>query len=157
MKKANDSNNQTQLEDQIQNLTSKNQELDNKWRRALADYQNLEKRVADQRSMLVKMATLNLLNNLLPIVDDLDRAAAHLNDAGINMITKQLEDMLREEGVTEIKALGELFDPQTMECVEVVSGEKDQVVKVAQKGYSLHDTILRPAKVEVGNGQPNTK
>lgn len=136
----------------IQNLESQVSELDTKWKRALADYQNLEKRSADQRAMFAKLATMSLIGKILSVTDDFERAAKHIEDPGLGMIAKQFSDILKEEGLEEIEAAQQTFDPLTMECVEVVEGEKDQVIRVAQKGYRLYDSVLRPAKVEVGGG-----
>lgn len=137
--------NRAELEAQITTLT-------NQWKRALADYQNLEKRIETQQANIIRLASVNIIQKLLPVVDDLERAAHHLHDSGIDMILKHLKSLLDSEGVTQIDAQGKTFDPVHMECVEMVDGEKDQVIRVIQHGYMLNQTVLRPAKVEVGNG-----
>jgi len=142
----------TRDNDQIKILEEKIIDLDSKWKRALADYQNLQKRTENDKSRFAKLANATLVEKLLSIIDDLERAAAHVKDEGINMIVKQFSILLEEEGVEEIIAHGQVFNPETMECVEITAGEKEMVVKVAQKGYMLNDFILRPAKVEVGSG-----
>lgn len=134
-------------------LAEKAVELETKWKRALADYQNLENRVAQQKAMYIKLANASLIEKMVGVMDDLQRAASHVNDNGLNMILKSFETILKEEGVEEIKAQGEIFDPLTMECVEVVSGPKDRIIKVTQKGYKLYESVIRPAKVEVGAGE----
>ncbi len=121
--------------------------------RALADYQNLEKRVAAKQVQMIKMATSGFILKLIPIIDHLSRAAKHLNNQGLEMILKQLNDLLLDEEVRQIEALGLTFNHETMECVELVEGEKDKVIEVVEIGYQMGDTVLRPAKVKVGNNQ----
>lgn len=137
---------------EIEKLESRIAELETLWKRALADYQNLEKRVADQKSMYIKLANMSLIQNLIDVEDDLERASNHLKDKGLEMIVSRLKVVLKDEGLEEIVVENQNFDPSTMECVEVVEGQKDVVMKVAQKGYRLYDTVLRPVKVEVGSG-----
>lgn len=137
--------NTAELETQIITLT-------NQWKRALADYQNLEKRIETQQANIIRLASVNIIQKLLPVIDDLERAVYHLHDSGIDMILKHLKSLLDSEGVTQIDVQGKVFDPVHMECVEMVGGKKDQVIRVIQHGYMLNQTVLRPAKVEVGNG-----
>ena len=130
-------------------------ELKDKLARTLADYQNQDKRHAAQRIQMVKYANETLLNKFVTSLDDLDRAQKHLNDAGLGFVIKQINDLLKEEGVTPIDPVGADFDPLTMDCSEVVEGEKNKVIKTTLKGYLYHDKTLRPAKVEVGSGAPD--
>lgn len=127
-------------------------ELKDKLARTLADYQNQDKRHSAQRIQMVKFANESLLSKFITILDDLDRAQKHLNDAGLGFVIKQINDLLKEEGVTSVDPVGANFDPLTMDCSEVVEGEKDRVVRTSLKGYLYHDKTLRPAKVEVGGG-----
>ncbi len=120
--------------------------------RALADYANLERRFQQQSSAVVKFANSNLLGKLLDIRDHLALASVQIKDPGLGMISKSLDKLLGEEGVTEIKTDG-LFDPLTMECQEQGEGIKDQIIKVIRPGYLLHDRVLRSARVVVGSGQ----
>ncbi len=129
--------------------------LDDKFKRALADYQNQEKRHQTQKTFLAKFANEALLDKILPVIDDLERAQAHLHDAGLGHVLKQFQQVLSGEGLTPIESDGADFDPETMDCAEVVAGPKDQVVRTVSKGYRLFEKVLRPAKVEVGNGVAN--
>lgn len=129
------------------------EEVTAKWKRALADYQNLEKRIETHQQQFVKFANATLIQKLLPVVDDLERALQHIEDNGIDLILKNLRETLESEGVKRIKAENQMFDANTMECVETVKGKKDKVVRVISQGYMLHETVLRPAKVEVGRGE----
>ncbi|MEK7525100.1 MAG: nucleotide exchange factor GrpE [Patescibacteria group bacterium] len=131
--------------------------LDDKFKRALADYQNQEKRHEAQRSLLARFANEALLDKILPVLDDLERAQNHLKDAGLGHVLKTFHQVLASEGVTVIESDNTDFDPATMDCAEAVAGEKDKVVKTIAKGYRLFDKILRPAKVEVGDGTAPTE
>lgn len=137
---------------QVTQLKSQLTEVEAKWKRALADYQNLEKRTANNQSLYVKLASVTLIEKLLPILDDLKRAAKHINDEGLHMVLKQFQTLLKSEGVTTINAQAQTFDPQLMECVEMVAGEANTVAEVLEDGYQIGDTVIRPAKVKVGKG-----
>ena len=125
---------------------------DDQLKRALADYQNLAKRVEAERLEFVKYVLEQFLGKLLPAVDGLEAASAHLKDQGLDLAVSQLKTILTDEGVKEMSLLNQVFDPKTAECVEIVPGKKDQVVSVTQKGYLLNDKVLRPARVKVGKG-----
>ena len=124
--------------------------LEAQWKRALADYQNLEKRTAVEKQQFVKLANLSLITQLLPVLDDLERADKHLNDPGLTLIYKRLKEVLEGEGITEIEALNQPFDPNKMECVEKGEGQDDMVNRVDTKGYKLGEIVIRPARVAVG-------
>lgn len=124
-------------------------ELTNKWKRALADYQNLEKRVAQERYEFVQYSNALLINKLLEVMDDLEKAEQHIKDQGLSLAIHKLRKVLRDEGVEEI-SIGKKFDPTLMECVEMVEGKSG--IEMTQKGYFLNKKILRPAKVKVGKG-----
>lgn len=138
--------------------------LDN-WRRAEADFDNYRKRVEQERAEASKFASMPLILNILPILDDLDRAfksvpekLAHLTwTEGIRLIQRKLQATLEAQGVTEIKALGEDFDPSVHEAVGQTPGEDGKVIEEAQKGYKLHGRVIRPAFVIVGNGQTSNR
>jgi len=126
------------------------EEYKTKYLRALADYQNLEKRINLEKQELIKMANKNLLLKILPIVDDLEKAEIFVKDDGLKLVKDNFLKFLKNEGVEEIEVLGKEFDPQLAEAVEVVKGEKDNiVVEVLRKGYRLGDKILRVAQVKV--------
>ncbi|PJA21178.1 nucleotide exchange factor GrpE [Candidatus Beckwithbacteria bacterium CG_4_10_14_0_2_um_filter_47_25] len=128
------------------------QPQDDQLKRALADYQNLTKRVEAERLEFVKYVLEQFLAKLLPVVDALEAASTHLKDQGLGLALQQLKTVLAEEGVKEMSLINQPFDPKTAECVEIIPGKKDQVVSVTQKGYLLNDKVLRPARVKVGKG-----
>jgi molecular chaperone GrpE len=137
----------------LSELQEKIDELEENWKRAIADYHNLEKRIKDQQKNFVRLANASLIDKLLGALDDLERATLHLKDDGLNIIYEQFWEVLTSEGVSEIKAQGRRFNPETMDCVEMTMGPKNKVTKVQLKGYSLNDQVIRPARVEVGKGK----
>lgn len=123
----------------------------NKYLRALADYQNLEKRVASQKVELVQYATESFIKKLLPAIDILEKASIHMDDPGLDLALKQLYDVFKTEQLEKIEVLSKPFDPITMECVEVVECDKNDIVlEEIQKGYTLAGKIIRIARVKVG-------
>ncbi len=132
-------------------LTNRIKELEENWKRALADYQNLEKRIKQEKEIFVRLATASVIDKTLGVLDDLDRANQHLKDEGLNLVVKRFKDVLESEGVKEINVEGREFDPKTMECVEMVAGPNNRIISVVQKGYTLNDQLIRPVKVKVGH------
>lgn len=122
-------------------------------KRALADYQNLTKRVESERLEFIKYVLEQFLVKLLPTLDALEAAAGHLKDQGLDLALNQLKTVLSDEGVKEMAVLNQPFDPKLAECLEIVPGKKDLVISVAQKGYLLNEKVLRPARVKVGKGE----
>ncbi len=139
--------------EQLNDCQGQLNDLENKWKRALADYANLEKRIDNEKQSFVKYSNLKLLEKLLPILDDLEAAENHLKDQGLKIILNKLKEILKSEGVEEIKTHGEEFQPEAMEVIEMVAGPKNKVMEVSNKGYLLDDRILRVAKVKVGGIQ----
>ena len=128
----------------------KPEDFENRLKRALADYANLEKRIEREKESFVKLANAQLLDKLLSVLDDFELCEEHLNDEGVSLVCERFKEVLESEEVEEIKASGQKFDPETMDAVEIVSGPKNKVVEVILKGYLLNDKVLRPAKVKVG-------
>lgn len=125
-------------------------ELEAKYLRSLADYQNLEKQTEAWRQEYVQYANDRLVNQLLEVLDDLEKAADHLNDEGLKIAIDKLQKILKNNGLEEIAARGKDFDPNLMEAIETVpGGEEHKVVEVTQKGYKLNDKVIRSAKVTV--------
>jgi molecular chaperone GrpE len=142
-----------EAEEQIRELTTQLAEMEANWKRALADYQNAQKRQQQQQQLMAQLACSQLVERLLPALDHLELAASHLNDSGLAMVAKQFEDALAAEGISVIEAAGEDFDPNRMECIEQVPGTKDKVISVIVRGYQAGSQIIRPAKVRVGTGE----
>lgn len=126
------------------------EELTNNWKRALADYQNLEKRMSQEKKEWGKFATGDLILKLLPVLDNLEKAARHLKNTGLNLALKQFLDVLRNEGLEPLEVVGKEFNPQEMECLEVVAGdEENKVAEEVRRGYKLEGKVLRVAQVKV--------
>ncbi|QQG44641.1 MAG: nucleotide exchange factor GrpE [Candidatus Roizmanbacteria bacterium] len=121
-----------------------------KYLRALADYQNFEKRVRQEKEYVAKMAEARIILKFLPFLDNLEKAEIFIKDQGLKMIKDQLIQALKQSGVEELDLQNKEFDPQYAEAVEVVEGDKDNiVVEVLQKGYLFEGQLLRPAQVKV--------
>jgi molecular chaperone GrpE len=143
----------TKSDDSVQKMLELEQkavELEDKLKRSLADYSNLEKRIESQRQMFVTLATTAIVTRMIEILDDLYLAQNHLNDVGLKMAIDKFVNVLKSEGLEEINAEGEDFNPETMEVTEVVEGETNKVVNVKKRGYSLNGHVIRPAQVAVG-------
>ena len=137
---------------QIAQLSHDLQQVQEKLARALADYNNLEKRFERDSKSIVLFANANMLEKLLEVRDHLGMAAlAGGADPSLKMILTSFDKILADEGVTEVDVTG-AFDPVAMECHETEPGVKDKIVRVIRRGYRLHDRILRPARVVVGSG-----
>lgn len=135
-----------------QKLEERSIDLENKLKRALADYANLEKRWEKEREEFLKFSNAQLLRKILEILDELQLCECYLNDKGLALVCDKLRELLKSESIQRISALGEEFDPQTMEAVEMIAGPKNKVIDVVRDGYRFGGKILRPAKVKVGNG-----
>jgi molecular chaperone GrpE len=140
--------------EETEKLKAQVEELTNHWKRALADYQNLERRFNQEKTEFVQYANTSLILRLLSVLDHLERAQAHLKDEGLELALKEFRRVLAEEGLSEIEVVGKEFDPQAMEAVEIVPGEKDhEVVAVLAKGYCLKEKVIRPAKVKISQSR----
>ncbi|HOX96311.1 MAG TPA: nucleotide exchange factor GrpE [Candidatus Woesebacteria bacterium] len=137
---------------EIEKLTTRISELEENYKRVLADYQNQERRFKETQSQIIKFASASLLEKILLNLDSLELAQKHLQDSGLGIVIKQLFETLKTEGLQLIESDDKTFNPLTMDCIEVVAGEKNQVVETISKGYFLFDKVLRPAKVKVGSG-----
>jgi molecular chaperone GrpE len=131
-----------------------------RWVRERADMDNLKKRAARERADVVKFGTEQVLKDLLPVVDNLQRAVEHAQGGGdgqplvegVALVLKSFLDVLERHGVTRVHAKGKPFDPthhEAMAQVESAEHAPNSVVEEHQAGYLLHDRLLRPALVTV--------
>jgi molecular chaperone GrpE len=134
----------------IEDLKNQVNDLNNRYLRALADYQNLTKRTSEQVDQIRKYAAEIYIVRMLPILDTLENAFVQLNDPGLALAIKEFQLVLTELGVVRIKTVGEKFNPHEMECIEVTEGEDEVVVSEALSGYKLNGKIIRVARVKVG-------
>jgi len=134
------------------------------WQRATADFINFKRRTEQEREEQARFANTALILNVLPSADDLERALQHVDPAlegsvwidGVRQILRKLKGALAAAGVTEIEAVGEVFDPNLHEAIAEGEGEEGRVVSEAQRGYMLGGRVIRPSMVVVGRGNsPN--
>lgn len=134
----------------ILELEQKNTLLEDKLKRSLADYSNLEKRIESQRQFFVTLATTAIITKMIETLDDFVLTYNHLQDQGLKIAIDKFTSVLRSEGVEEINPISSDFDPETMECVEACNGENNHVISVRKLGYKLNGHVIRPAQVVVG-------
>jgi molecular chaperone GrpE len=131
-----------------------------RWLRERADLENLKKRAVRERAEAIRFANESVLRDLLPVMDNLERAVEHARGGGdgqplvegVALVLKSLRDVLERHGVTRIEAKGAPFDPahhEAMAHVESAEHEPNSVVDEHQPGYRLNDRLLRPALVSV--------
>lgn len=140
-------------EKETEALLQKIQETEDKYRRALADYQNLQRRTIDEKREWAKLSNKDLVLKLLPILDTLMLAEKHTKDQNFVLTVGQFLQVLRDEGIERIKTVGETFDPLIMEVVDTREGEEHKVLEEVKAGFKSGDVILRPALVVVGKGK----
>ncbi|HEU4760552.1 MAG TPA: nucleotide exchange factor GrpE [Dehalococcoidia bacterium] len=130
------------------------------WQRAEADFQNYKRRAEQERDESRRFGLASLIINVLPILDDFERAFGSLDARlagltwfeGIFHIYRKFQQTLQNAGVTAIEAEGQPFDPRYHEAVAHADGDDGKVLAEVQRGYKLHDRVLRPAMVVVGRG-----
>ncbi len=144
------------------NLREENDELRDRHMRALADFENFRKRADREKQNHFRYALADAFRDLLPVLDNFDRALEHAEKGdefhrGVALIYKQMFDMLQRYGLRQIDEARIRFDPNIHEAVvrdEDPNIPANTVVQILQKGYFLHDRLLRPALVKVAVGGP---
>jgi molecular chaperone GrpE len=150
----------TEEQQRIQELESKLDELSQKNLRLQADYDNFRRRTREEQAASLKYKSQSLLEQLLPALDNFERALkteasneqAKTLIQGMEMVYRQLADALKQEGLTEVPSVGEKFDPNMHQAVMQVENseyESNTVIEELQKGYMLKDRVIRPAMVKV--------
>ena len=134
-------------------------ELDDRYKRILAEFENFKKRSAKEREGLYNSILSDVIEVILPVVDNLENAAkVETKDEsykqGVELVLKQFKDVLTSKGIEEIKAVGETFDPSLHEAVSSVQddtkGEKE-IVQEYRKGYKIGNRVIRHSMVVVAN------
>jgi molecular chaperone GrpE len=132
------------------------------WQRAQADYINFKKRSEQEKDEVKQFGNAMLIVSLLPVLDDLERALASVSANmagltwvdGVRLIYRKLRTILEAQGLSEIKAVGQPFDPKLHEAVLRAPGEEGIVLEELQKGYRLREErVIRPSMVVVGQGK----
>lgn len=135
-------------------------ELKDKYLRSLADSENARKRIRQQSEESVRIQREALLRELLPIVDDLERAVDAASGGGngksivegVEMVLRSIHDLLRGQGVIQVSAIGQRFDPMRHEAVDQIESsteEPNTIVREFNRGYLIGERVLRPARVTV--------
>lgn len=146
------------LKRQLEEVTREKDDLYDRLLRKLADFNNYRKRVEKEKEETIKFASARIIKDLLPIIDNFEKAIATCNNRddnfykGIELIYKQLMEILIKNGVEGIKAKGEQFDPSYHEAIgtEAMEDKEDNIIlEEYQKGYLLHNKLLRPSLVKV--------
>lgn len=154
-----------ELEAVLEQTKKETEHFRDKWMRAAADLENYKKRSQKERDEVAKFANEKLLKDFLPVVDDVDRALQSLqskaNDPvaqvlidGVKLVQKKFLSQLEKHQVMAFEAEGEVFDPARHEAVQQINSEvpAGKVVTQLQRGFLIHDRLLRPAMVVVSLG-----
>ena len=150
------------LEEQVAALEAERDEHLNDLKRVAAEFENYRKRVARDQESLVARAHERLVKELLPVLDDLERALAAAEEheeakleEGVRLVQRELAAALQREGLAEIDTDGQ-FDPHVHEALlsQPSDAEEGSVIEVVQKGYTLGDRVVRPARVVVAAPKP---
>ena len=145
---------------EIERLTELAEENNNRYLRAQADFDNFRRRTVKEREELAKYASLKVVEQLVPVLDNFERAIQVSGEnqdfesfsKGVQMIFRQLSQVLDQEGLQQMNAVGQPFNPEYHQAImQVESDEYEEgiVVEEVQKGYMLKDKVLRPAMVKV--------
>ncbi len=132
-------------------------DLEAQLKRAVADYQNLEKRVTEGRSELTSFVGTELIRKMLPVLDHLEQSLSGMTETdrqngwarGVELAVKEFDQVLAQEGLDQIATDG-AFDPSLHEAVDTRDGEDNKILEVVRKGYTLNGKVIRPAQVVVG-------
>lgn len=148
-------------DDEIAALKQQIAQLNDKYLRLSAEYDNFRKRTIKEKAEIKTYATTDVITGLLPVIDDFERAIAHINEAadvdalrqGVELIFKKFNEFLTKSGVTPIPATGEVFDTDLHEAITKMPAPepdmKGKVLDCVEKGYRLGDKVIRFAKVVV--------
>jgi molecular chaperone GrpE len=144
-------------EGEVQKLKAERETLLDRLARAQAEFENARRRAAKEQQDFRDFATVDAIKSLLPVIDSFERALQAKSEAGdfrtgVELIYKQLQDVLAKMGVRPIAAKGEQFDPHVHEAIEMVEtpdAADHEVLEEWQRGYKFKDRLLRPAMVRV--------
>ena len=150
-----------ELERELAEARAKGEEHLYNWQRSAADFANFKRRTDEERAMVGQFSNALLIGKLLAVLDDFDRALesvpAEAHDSwieGVQLVERKLRGVLEAEGVTQIEAIGQPFDPNLHEAVaheETADHPDNEVIDEVQRGYRLHDRVIRPSLVRVAN------
>jgi len=158
--------------EEFEQMKAENEEKQKQMLYTIAEYENSRKRTEREKEDFLKYATENFVKDLIPVMDSIDHAveAARSSDTetekgfialreGVELIQKQFLGSLEKRGVLAIETEGETFDPQKHEAISMAESEaipENNIIQAFQKGYILHDRVVRPSMVVVSKGYPET-
>jgi molecular chaperone GrpE len=142
--------------EELTQLRGQAAEYEDRWKRSAAEFQNYKRRTEQERAELLRGANGSLILDLLPVLDDLERALANVPPdqeeskwvEGVRLVERKFRSILEREGLRPLEAIGQPFDPALHEAV---GGSGSHVAQEYQRGYKLHGRTLRPAMVLVGD------
>ncbi|SEG28103.1 nucleotide exchange factor GrpE [Sphingobacterium lactis] len=147
---------------ETQDLTNQLQEANDKYARLFAEFDNYKKRTSREKVELLQSAGKDVIIKLLPVLDDFDRALGFMKDIpnddpvkqGVDLVYNKLQKTMDQLGVKEINVIGQPFDPEFQEAITSIPAPSDdlknKVIDVIEKGYLMNDSVIRFAKVVVG-------
>ena len=152
------------IEEQAVNFEQKYSELNDKYLRLSAEYDNFRKRSLKEKMELIKTAGEDILINIIPVMDNFERAMKSINDnsseegkatrEGVELIYNKFKEFLLQRGVKEIDSVGQQFDTEFHEAITKIQAPtedmKGKVIDVVEKGYMMHEKVIRFSKVVVG-------
>jgi len=152
---------QDEATDEVSLLRAQATEYEDRWKRSVAEFQNYRRRVEGERSEAIRGANSSLLREVLPVLDDLERALANIPPEfteskwveGAQLVERKFRAIMERQGLTPIESVGQPFDPALHEAI---GGSGTYVEQEFQRGYRLNGRTLRPAMVIVG-AAPATK
>lgn len=144
---------------EIENLKAELENKNDLLLRTAAEFDNFKKRTERERLTVAEYAKANVIKELLPILDNIDRASFSEKDTpeyikGIELIVKQFESLGEKLGISEVAKVGDTFDPNFHDAVMHIEDEtlgENVIAEVLQKGFKIGDTVIRPAMVKVAN------
>ena len=153
--------------DQIQKLTDERDQLRDQVLRAMADFKNFRARVEAEKRTAMRFASEKLATDLLPVLDNFERTVAHLDQGvsveamrgGIQAVERQFRTVLEAQGIRRIESLGQPFDTERHEALgfqESAEHEEGHVAGEIEPGYTMHDKVIRPARVRVAQKPSGT-
>ena len=156
--------------EQLKNAKAESDEKQKQMLYKMAEYDNLKKRADREKKDFLKYANESLVKDLVPVLDSIDQAVGAAQEVeietaegftalreGVELIQKQLLGSLEKRGVSVIDTEGEIFDPQKHEAVSMAPSDnvpQNNIIQAFQKGYTLHNRVIRPSMVVVSNGNP---
>jgi len=152
----------SELNENVESLNNELKSINDKHLRLMAEYDNYRKRTLKEKSDLMKTGGEKILTGILPLIDDFERAIQHIDKAseinavkeGIELIYNKFVNFLTQQGVKEIEAIGNEFDPEIYEAVTKIPAPNEdmsgKIIDCVEKGYMLDDKVIRYPKVVVG-------